>query len=96
MITRVIRGRFDITPNGFHGMFYYGGERIFIEPENVFVKEQAVLKSSKEKRVFNSRKNEYKSYAGVDNRLVTQLAHKFHPPKKNRIWHRCIAKFTNQ
>lgn len=75
-------GRFDITSNGFHGMFYYGGERIFIEPENVFVKEQAVLKSSKEKRIFNHRKNEYKSYAGVDNRLVTQLAHKFHPPKK--------------
>lgn len=25
-------GRFDITPNGFHGMFNYYGEEVFIEP----------------------------------------------------------------
>lgn len=27
------RGRFDITPQGFHGMFWYGGERAFIDPK---------------------------------------------------------------
>lgn len=26
------QGRFDITPHGFHGMFNYQGQRIFIEP----------------------------------------------------------------
>ena len=27
-------GRFDITPNGFHGMFRYNGRMVFIEPTN--------------------------------------------------------------
>lgn len=75
-------GRFDITPNGFHGMFYYGGERIFVEPENVYIKNQATLKSSKEKRIFNKRNSEYQSYSDVDNRLASKLTHKFHPPKQ--------------
>lgn len=27
------RGRFDITPQGFHGMFWYEGKRAFIDPD---------------------------------------------------------------
>ncbi|MGL1959031.1 MAG: M12 family metallo-peptidase [Colwellia sp.] len=26
-------GRFDITPNGFHGMFHYDGQLVYIDPE---------------------------------------------------------------
>ncbi|TQV87273.1 reprolysin-like metallopeptidase [Aliikangiella coralliicola] len=26
-------GRFDLTPHGFHGMFQYAGEQVFIDPE---------------------------------------------------------------
>lgn len=28
-------GRFDITLNGFHDIFYYQGKRVFAEPKNI-------------------------------------------------------------
>lgn len=85
-------GRFDITPNGFHGMFYYHGERVFIEPENIYIQEKTILKSSKVipskiKRVFtrlsfDGLNNQYKSYVRQNSHLPNQLTHKFHQPKK--------------
>jgi len=79
-------GRFDITPNGFHGMFYYHGELVFVEPEHVYIQEQVTLKSSKVEQVFDSVSNEYKSYfsqsSRLPNKLTNKLAHKFHQPKK--------------
>lgn len=85
-------GRFDITPNGFHGMFYYQGERVFVEPENVYIEAQSALKTSKVdsskeqltklKRVFNDITNEYKSYIRLENRLETSQVYEYHQPKK--------------
>lgn len=40
-------GRFDITPNGFHAMFYYQGERIFVEPDNAYMQTQSLVKNMK-------------------------------------------------
>lgn len=76
-------GRFDITDNGFHGMFYYQGERIFVEPENVYIQVQAksTQTSSTVKKVFNSAKNTYKSYFRQDSRSPNQLSHQFKPAK---------------
>lgn len=76
-------GRFDITSNGFHGMFYHEGERVFVEPENVYVQIQAksAQTSSTVRKVFDSAKNDYKSYYRQDSRNSTQLSHHFKPPK---------------
>ena len=75
-------GRFDITPNGFHGMFYYNGERVFVEPENIYVKEEMGLSSEKVSRIFDNPTNKYKSYFSQSNRLTSKIMHKFHQPKK--------------
>ena len=83
-------GRFDITPNGFHGMFYFNGERVFVEPEDVYVQAQVQVKQQKAQRVFDGINNEYRSYFGQDSRLIDKLPiglsnkkiFKFHQPKK--------------
>lgn len=85
-------GRFDITPNGFHGMFYYQGERVFVEPEIVYIGEESVLKASKtdsskvttlkRRRVFNEVTNAYKSYVQSESRLESIQPYEFHQPKK--------------
>lgn len=75
-------GRFDITPNGFHGMFYYNGQRIFVEPENSYVQEEIGLPSAKVSRSFDNSINHYKSYFSQDSQLTSKLTHKFHQPKK--------------
>ncbi len=74
-------GRFDITPNGFHGMFYYHGERVFVEPKNIYIKLEKSIPTQKISRIFDSLSNEYKSYFSHDNHLTSRLAHKFHQPK---------------
>ncbi|MBL4942363.1 MAG: hypothetical protein JKY81_11960 [Colwellia sp.] len=61
-------GRFDITPNGFHGMFYYQGERIFIEPK-------------KTNSMFEHSNSEYKRYTSQDELLTRELNYKFQQPK---------------
>jgi len=91
------RGRFDITPNGFHGMFYYQGERIFVEPKSVFLPvllNQDLTKTKlkeiradevtplKIKRAFDGKKNLYNSYVKESNRLKNRAIHKFHQSKK--------------
>jgi len=75
-------GRFDITPNGFHGMFYYNGERVFVEPENIYVQEEMGLPSEKISRIFDNSTNKYKSYFSQSNRLTSKLTHKLLQPKK--------------
>jgi len=75
-------GRFDITPNGFHGMFNFNGKRIFIEPENIYIQVYTQLKASKAIRVFDDKSNQYKSYSSQDSGSTKKLVHKFHPPKK--------------
>jgi hypothetical protein len=83
-------GRFDITPNGFHGMFYYNGKRVFIEPEITYIQAQEKLQPLKFKKVLNEIDNEYKSYFSqnsrlsneLPNKLTNKLTHKFHQPKK--------------
>jgi len=78
-------GRFDITPNGFHGMFYHNGERVFIEPESVYIQEE-VKQQQKVKRVFNELNSKYKSYFSQESQLpneqTNKLTHKFHSPKR--------------
>jgi len=87
-------GRFDITPNGFHGMFYHNGERVFIEPESVYLQEEVTQQRQKAKRVFNELNIKYKSYFSQDSRLPNELSnklsnklsnsttYKFHQPKQ--------------
>lgn len=75
-------GRFDITPNGFHGMFYYQNERVFIEPENVYVQDELTLRSSKPKRVFEEVNNVYKSYFAKDEHIQSNQPHNFQQPKR--------------
>lgn len=74
-------GRFDITPNGFHGIFYYQGKRVFVEPKNIYIQEQAGSKSQKNSKVFDNTNNEYKSYYGHDYRIANKVRHTFHQPK---------------
>jgi len=74
-------GRFDITPNGFHGMFYYHGERVFVEPKNIYIKVNKDLSTQKVSRVFDGLSNEYRSYFSHDNRLTNKVNHKYHQPK---------------
>lgn len=86
-------GRFDITPNGFHGMFYYQGKRVFVEPKSVYIQEQAEERLQKVSRVFSRDRSEYKSYFSQDSRLPNKkpnkeankvpnaFTHKFHKPK---------------
>ena len=71
-------GRFDITDNGFHGMFYHNGERVFIEPTQKFIKVSS--NTTKAKRL-SGNTNEYKSYYGKHSHLAQSLKHKFHSPK---------------
>ena len=87
-------GRFDITPNGFHGMFYHNGERVFIEPDSVYIQEEVKQQRQKAKRVFNELNIKYKSYFSQDSRLPNELSnklsnkfpnrttYKFHQPKQ--------------
>jgi len=78
-------GRFDITPNGFHGMFFYNGERIFVEPESVFFQEKndtASVQSTSTKalRSFDGIK-QYKSYVKTEARLPDSLLFPLQIPK---------------
>ncbi|MBL0710656.1 MAG: hypothetical protein JJV99_06565 [Colwellia sp.] len=87
-------GRFDITPNGFHGMFYYDGELIFIEPElSLTRRERASDKGGDKrgkKRVLTrkfSQYDHYQSYVGkkaqlTKAQLTSKGKYKFHQPKK--------------
>ena len=89
-------GRFDTTPNGFHGMFYYNGERVFVEPENTYIEvksDQSLAKSKssaitsanvsplKMKRVFNTTNTKYTSYFKENSRTKDKKALTFHQPK---------------
>ena len=78
-------GRFDITPNGFHGLFYYEGERIFIEPANSIAEHELAQKAAKTSRTLNVHPRDYISYTGKESRresrLKNELSHKFHQPK---------------
>jgi hypothetical protein len=89
-------GRFDITPNGFHGMFYYNGERVFVEPENIYTQEKSVQSLAKSKssaiisenvsplkmqRVFNTTNAKYTSYIKENSRAKDQKSLTFHQPK---------------
>ncbi len=89
-------GRFDITPNGFHGMFNYDGEVVFIEPETAVVStyelqsKQALpyglQRNSKLglkpilQRKFNQTDN-YQSYLGKKVQLADRAKYQFHQPK---------------
>jgi len=89
-------GRFDITLNGFHGMFYYNGERVFVEPESVYIQEasdKALAKNkssvktletvspSKTQRVFNTTNAKYTSYIKENSRAKDKKSLTFHQPK---------------
>jgi len=74
-------GRFDITPNGFHGMFYYQGKRVFVEPQNIYTQVKIGIKSKKSSKIFDNPTNEYKSYFNRDDNLANRSAHRFHQPK---------------
>lgn len=75
-------GRFDITPNGFHGMFYYHGTRVFVEPNSVTVIEPSELAKDRMSKRYDGSSQEYKSYFSQGSRLTNKNAHTFHPPKK--------------
>ena len=76
-------GRFDITPNGFHGMFYHNGERIFVEQKTSDTQLSINSSLSKNKQKFvNDTAHEYISYLAKNSRLPNQLTHHFHQPKK--------------
>jgi len=75
-------GRFDITPNGFHGMFYHNSARVFIEPKNTFTQSLSETPTQKVSRVFANLNNEYKSYFSRDAHLANENKHQFHQPKK--------------
>ncbi|MDO6506107.1 zinc-dependent metalloprotease family protein [Colwellia sp. 4_MG-2023] len=89
-------GRFDITSNGFHGMFYYNGERVFVEPENIYIEEKAAQSLAKSQssivtsenaspvkvqRVFNSVNAKYTSYIKENSRVQDKKLLTFHQPK---------------
>lgn len=86
-------GRFDISPNGFHGMFYYHGERVFVEPKSIYIQEQTGERLQKVSKVFGRDSSEYKSYFSQYSRLPNKnpnketnevpnaSTHKFHKPK---------------
>jgi len=84
-------GRFDITPNGFHGMFYYQGELVFIEPETVLVTtfntssdngtKASKVSNKSTKRDFAASKF-YRSYFGRKIQLTEQSSFQFHQPKQ--------------
>jgi len=79
-------GRFDITPNGFHGMFSYRGERVFIEPKAVYIQTKGKLSTHKRRKIFNTLNEEYKSYfsqkENQNSETSNTLSYNFHPPKK--------------
>lgn len=74
-------GRFDITPNGFHGMFYLNGQRVFVEPKIVYAQEASLVNSSKLKRVISNRNNAYTSYFAKDNLSPSKSPYKYNSPK---------------
>jgi len=83
-------GRFDITPNGFHSMFLYQGQWIFIEPETALVaaitdsnNHSKAAKSSTLVRDF-SQQGSYSSYIGKKTQLTERGDYQFHPPKQSR------------
>ncbi|PCH95190.1 MAG: hypothetical protein COB83_09335 [Gammaproteobacteria bacterium] len=75
-------GRFDITPNGFHAMFYHQGERVFIDPKSTDTQALSGTASQPNSRVFDQLNNEYTSYFSQGIQLTNRTSHKFHQPKK--------------
>jgi hypothetical protein len=75
-------GRFDITPHGFHGMFYYNSKRVFVDPKNIYIDDKSALSSKKSIRSFDNPSNLYESYFSQDSRLTSKIAHKFQQPKR--------------
>ncbi|MCW8833596.1 MAG: M12 family metallo-peptidase, partial [Colwellia sp.] len=77
-------GRFDITPNGFHGMFYYDGELVFVEPEislvaaPVFEGKHAKNRALKREQI---QTDNYQSYLGKNTQLAERAKYQFHQPK---------------
>jgi len=82
------RGRFDITPNGFHGMFWYQEQWIFIEPEAEQTSavtdnddQNKVEKSSLLVQKF-SQQDRYLTYIGKKVQLAERADYQFHAPKR--------------
>lgn len=81
-------GRFDITPNGFHGMFYHNGVRVFVDPNSTFTQqlsgmsELSDFQPQKVSRVFENLNNQYTSYFSKDTHLTNKSNREFHQPKK--------------
>lgn len=50
-------GRFDITPNGFHGMFVFDGETLFIEPKRIAVSHSLTASPTTPLNLGNTNKN---------------------------------------
>ena len=76
------KGTFDITPNGFHAMFYYGADQIFIEPKSaVVIQTAAVDKKQKVIRLFNDN-DHYLSYLSKKIPPSHKKTYQFHPPKR--------------
>jgi hypothetical protein len=78
-------GRFDITPNGFHGMFFYYGERIFVEPDTTFNQDKgtnySTADTARKSQQTVEKLSHYKSYVKQDIRLLNLLKYKLHQPK---------------
>lgn len=74
------KGRFDITPNGFHGMFYYEGDLVFIEPNTQLISTVITKERSITAREFN-KVNTYRSYQHKKVPTVNRERYQFHQPK---------------
>jgi hypothetical protein len=74
------KGRFDITPNGFHGMFYYEGDLVFIEPNTQLISTVITKERSITAREFN-KVNTYRSYQHKKVPTINRERYQFHQPK---------------
>lgn len=74
-------GRFDITPNGFHGMFYYNGQRVFLEPKSENIATENSHRLAQAGRAYITSTNEYNSYFSYDRPIKAGQKHHYHQPK---------------